>query len=562
MKMMKRLVSGLLLASGVMTWAACSTDENVPQQPSTGSKTAFMMNTSPTASAKSRTAGTHTGTQLDFFWTADDNLWLNNPAATPALIASSSSDIAEHVSPTSPKVATAKFWFEGTYTAPNYVVRYTGKQSTAGDKVRISPEQVQKLPAEPALIGEYGDCGTAIATRNGDHYDFTLDHKAAYITFTPFCSVGGGNVKMTQVKVTSGGLPVPAIAGTFDFTDTGINTAVTPQTPSSEITLRTLGADNTGFTVPTSPSYATNSCTMVLAPGTYSSLTVEYFVSHPISHIPSPVSKEYTNVTLTPGKNKKLAYDVPEATVSGVRYLFQDGTTGTIAEKGTRTPIAIVVVDKTATEDGLAMALKDDASGGGIAGRPYAAVKWGGPQGAPNQQFNSDVKASVTDIVADMDGYKYTWDATSSINGAGVKGSNTNMDAFYKAANHVSPAPITFSGGKRGNWILPSVGQWVLALKVLGKCSALPTNMSRQGTYATVGTFDRNYMNSLFTAPGVGGETLDNYWYWTSTQYYTLYGCSIGIDGVSGGVASQNAFTFIEDMIGDVGESVRAFIYF
>ena len=86
--------------------------------------------------------------------------------------------------------------------------------------------------------------------------------------------------------------------------------------------------------------------------------------------------------------------------------------------------------------------------------------------------------------------------------------------------------------------------------------------MSRQGTYATVGTFDCNYMNSLFTAPGVGGETLDNYWYWTSTQYYTLYGCSIGIDGVSGGVASQNTFTFIEDMIGDVGESVRAFIYF
>ena len=239
--------------------------------------------------------------------------------------------------------------------------------------------------------------------------------------------------------------------------------------------------------------------------------------------------------------------------------LFQDGTVGYYGDRTTtRIPIGLVVTEKTATEDGLAMALKDDASGG-IGGHPYTAVKWGGPAGAPNQQFNSDVKASVTDIVADMDGYKYTWDATSSINGAGVKGSNPNMDAFYKAAHHVSPAPITFSGGKRGKWFLPSVGQWVLALKALGKCSALPTDMSLQGSPATVGTFDRNYMNSLFTAPGVGGETLDHYWYWTSTQYYTLYGCSIGMDGPGG---NPNAFPFIEDNIGDVGESVRAFIYF
>lgn len=30
MKMMKRFVSALLLAAGAMTWAACSTDENMP----------------------------------------------------------------------------------------------------------------------------------------------------------------------------------------------------------------------------------------------------------------------------------------------------------------------------------------------------------------------------------------------------------------------------------------------------------------------------------------------------------------------------------------------------
>jgi len=548
MKMMKRFVSALLLAAGVMTWAACSTDENMPQQPSAGNKTAFMMtNASPTGNAKSRTAGTHTGTQLDFYWTAGDNLWLNNPAGTPQLVSSSSSDIAEHVSPTSPKIATAKFWFDGTYTLPSYVVRYTGKQSTAGDKVRISPEQEQKLPAEPALIGEYGDCGTATAVKNVDHYDFTLDHKAAYITFVPFCSTGAGQVKMTEIKVLSGAMPQKPIAGTFDFTDGGINTAVQPQNPANEITLRTLGADNAGFTLPTSASYAATSCTMVLAPGTYNDLTMQYMVSHPISHIPSSVTKSYHNVTLTAGINKKLAYDIPQAIVSGVRYLFQDGTTGTIAERGTRTPIAIVVVDKTSTEDGLAMALKDDAGG-------MTYVAWG-PIGAPAQQYNDVLKTTVPGIVADLDGYHYTWEASGSLDGVTVKATDVNYPAFYKAAHHTSPAPITFGGGKRGKWFLPSVGQWILALKVLGKTTTLPTDLVSSGGSTTHGDWDRDYINGLFTAPGVGGEALELYWYWCSTQYHTLEACSINIAGI-------NIFDFTSEPTSQVGESVRAFIYF
>ena len=230
-------------------------------------------------------------------------------------------------------------------------------------------------------------------------------------------------------------------------------------------------------------------------------------------------------------------------------YLFEDGTCGALAEKGSRTPIAAVVTEKTATEDGLAIALKDDGSG--------FFMKWGGPSGETTQQFNHIVKSTVADVLADMDGYKYTWEAAGSLDGVTIKANNPNMDAFYKAANHTSPAPITFGGGKRGKWFLPSVGQWILALKALGKTTTLPTDLVSSGSSTTTGNVDIDYMNRSFTAAGAGGNKLDNYWYWTSTQYHTLEACSI--DFVDG---STNTFQLTSEPTGRTGECVRAFIYF
>lgn len=231
-------------------------------------------------------------------------------------------------------------------------------------------------------------------------------------------------------------------------------------------------------------------------------------------------------------------------------YLFEDGTCGALAEKGSRTPIAAVVTEKTATEDGLAIALKDDYGAG------LSVLPWGVRNGT-TQQYNNVVKATVADVIADMDGYKYTWEAAGSHDGVTVKANDPTMEAFYKAANHTSPAPITFGGGKRGKWFLPSLGQWVLALKALGKTTTLPTDLVSSGGSTTKGNVDINYLNSSFTAAGAGGNKLDDYWYWTSTQYHTLEACSI--DFVDGG---PDSFQFTSEPTGRVGENVRAFIHF
>ena len=228
-------------------------------------------------------------------------------------------------------------------------------------------------------------------------------------------------------------------------------------------------------------------------------------------------------------------------------YLFQDGTCGALAEKGSRTPIAAVVKEKTATEDGLAIALKDD--------NVHSVYLPWGVQYVTTQQYNNVVKSTVADVIADMDGYKYTWEAAGSHDGVTVKANDPTMEAFYKAANHTSPAPITFGGGKRGKWFLPSLGQWVLALKALGKTTTLPTDLLSSGGSTTNGNVDFNYLNSSFTA--AGGNNLEDYWYWTSTQYHTLEACSIALEGVG-----QNTFKFTSEPTGQVGECVRAFIHF
>ena len=83
-------------------------------------KTSFSI----TSEAKTRTSGVYDGSGVDFYWTTNDNIWVNSGSATsPTLTASSSNNI------TSTTAASAKFYFDGTYTAASYPVRYTGTQA-------------------------------------------------------------------------------------------------------------------------------------------------------------------------------------------------------------------------------------------------------------------------------------------------------------------------------------------------------------------------------------------------------------------------------------------------
>lgn len=305
MKTKQFFKAALLLIAA--TLASCSSDNMqngmTETQEEMQGMTEFAVAEKPAETAgapQTRTSGEYTGSAIKFYWTSGDQLWINDGSS---LKASSRSNIPA----TGGKETTAKFWFDGTYTATTYPVRYTGNGNTAGDKVTIKAAQAQQTPNDGAHIGDDGDCGTATATKGSDgKYSFTLDHKASYLTFMPYYSkIFDSSVKVTQIKVSAD----QSVAGTYDFDDTGIKLATATST-SKSITLKLNGGGTNGFEIPAAVDYAKNAAIMVIAPGSYTNFTVEYTLHDKTTNVTGTVKKNYGNVNCNVGKNKKIAADL------------------------------------------------------------------------------------------------------------------------------------------------------------------------------------------------------------------------------------------------------------
>ena len=140
-------------------------------------------------------------------------------------------------------------------------------------------------------------------------------------------------------------------------------------------------------------------------------------------------------------------------------YLFNDGTTGYLRDKGTRTPIGIVVRRKTAGEKGLAVALNLASTSQVLPFTDgYDHISW-----VRIVYTNKRVFSTLTDAFTDMDGYAYTWDANTSSNNE-VKANSDKYPAFKLAANY-NPG-VSTSG--IGQWFLPSLGQIKLMMATIG----------------------------------------------------------------------------------------------
>jgi len=287
---------------------ACSND-NVSDADSRNSaenkdltgKTSFSI----TSEAKTRTSGVYDGSGVDFYWTTNDNIWVNSGST---LTASSSNNITS-------TTASAKFYFDGTYTAASYPVRYTGNASTSGNTVTIATSQNQDVANNATQLGTVGDCGVGTATRQTDgSYEFTLSHKASYITFMPYYSKEAldASAVVTQINVTVAN--GESLAGTFNFSDSGLGTAISSSS-SNSVTLTLNGTSSeTGFPIPTTATASKNAAIMVVAPGTYSTFKVTYSLYDSVTGTKSTISYTYSGKTCTAGKNQKISTDLGMAT--------------------------------------------------------------------------------------------------------------------------------------------------------------------------------------------------------------------------------------------------------
>lgn len=286
---------------------------------------------------QTRTTGEYDGSGIKFYWTQYDNLWVNNGTLKKNARNTISESLRNH--PTIPtavlRTPTAKFYFLGTYTAASYPVRYTGTYNNAGDKVNIAAQQEQYIANDASHLGRSGDCGTALATKSGSRYTFTLDHKAAYLTFLPYTMQEYfSNAVITQIKVTT----EKAICGQFNFDDNGIdvdNSRPTASPVNQSIILQLNGGGNNGFPIPKDAANPSkNAAVMVLAPGTYNSFTVQYTIYDKTTSTLGTITKTYNNLTLAAGKNKRVHTNLHVKEYPAYDYYMWDAAEGQHYWKG------------------------------------------------------------------------------------------------------------------------------------------------------------------------------------------------------------------------------------
>ena len=315
----KSIYFGTLLLTA-LAFGSCASDDTATDKtagkdtPKTG--TVFSSEDEPST----RTSATYTGSGLDFYWTANDKIWVKDNDGN--YNQSSEDDIASRIAavPGSTTTAKAKFWVNGKYTGSTHKVRYTGN-SGSRDKVIIKASQTQSTPNDAAHIAEDGDFGIADATGSGK-YSFTLNHKAAYVTFMPFStqSVITTAAKLQKIRIYTNNTS-DQLAGKFDLADDGTLSNGTATSNSVELNV-------SNFSIPSVSTYATNGATMVVKPGTYTNLTIEYTLHDAVTNVTGVITKNYPSVTFDAGKNTPVKADLKVKIYPGNEYYTWDAAIG------------------------------------------------------------------------------------------------------------------------------------------------------------------------------------------------------------------------------------------
>ena len=303
-----RLLSFAAFCGLTLAFASCA-NEDVAQNPN---------NTDNDKNLTTFTAGdpsTRTSMESDgkFFWEAGDRIWVKDDNGTWN---------ASSNSPTS-KTAYFKFKVPGTYTAHmSYKVYYPG-QSGNQDQVTIPDNQSQSEPNTTAHFGTSGDCGMATATRiTGErNFNFTLDHKAAYLLLLPrTTNTILQNCYLTKVEINSDN----DITSTYTLdpvtgklTGTGTGKQIMVSTGGS-------GAYANGFPLTnTATNAATNGSYVVIKPGTHT-LKIRYWVKDIVTNVEGTITKTLASATYDQNKYYNITANLNINDYDGDHYYMWD----------------------------------------------------------------------------------------------------------------------------------------------------------------------------------------------------------------------------------------------
>ncbi|MBW4766189.1 hypothetical protein KZO60_00405 [Prevotella nanceiensis] len=274
-------------------------------------------------------------------------------------------------------------------------------------------------------------------------------------------------------------------------------------------------------------------------------------------------------------------------------YLYQDGTIGIYEERGTRTPIGVMVTEKTKENAqpgeegaGLAISLKYADLGTYESGVPRLSYLRSGESLIDNNvmydvEDEGGTPAWAKRLYNDLNGYYNTWNTASNGPNAKAKYANTakadisiigidNVNQPYYLAGHYNPG-VAVTGSNVSKWFLPTVGQFILALRTL-KIVDVPLNafITNPGEYYGLDTILLPYdeetgeydsKDIVFTKAG-GHALLDDrfqnksasaVYVWTST-FASNFSTNAFV-GFAGEIAIWTKY-------GGVGAAVRPFVHF
>ena len=189
-------------------------------------------------------------------------------------------------------------------------------------------------------------------------------------------------------------------------------------------------------------------------------------------------------------------------------YLYNDGTIGSLAKRGSRTPIGIVVKEKTSASDqGTACALEDAS----------LTAFWEDPAKTglvAETQRNQTVYADLYSGQNDLNGYNWTWDANSTTDHVVRANEQEKYPAFY-AAGHYRPSFTTVTGANVGKWYLPAAGEVMLLFKKFTPIVNLSPSDQWSLPVACINKTKFRKLEDAFT--NVGSTIYLNSFFWTST---------------------------------------------
>ena len=322
-KFMKRTTIGSVLRglcygfAALLFAASCANDDVAQGEKQKNNEipaeaTVFTGTSQPDATTRTAILNHTKGTGASVNWSSTDKIWVKDDGG----------NWQQSTTTTIPSAANpsfAKFALSGTYTGASHGILYTNKAVVGTQtQVEIKAAQTQSAPNNFDHAGESGDCGIATASKVGSDYNFSLDHKAAYLCFIPRSSNPYVNrSKLIKVEIMSD----DDIAGTYDIAANGTLTLASGGSKTITVTTGSgFAIDNSADDMSKNATYA------VIAPGTHT-FRIRYWLrnttDNPNGTIEGTVSKIVT-LNCTAGSIHDVTANLDPHNYDGDHYYMWD----------------------------------------------------------------------------------------------------------------------------------------------------------------------------------------------------------------------------------------------